>query len=173
MSATNLYSLNSSMLTSLGSGQPASDALTRYQSFVKYMIAAQQEAFLENTISSTYVLLNASNYSAIAETYKRQTDVYATERDFIRRTQARVVDRSAAARWDGTDSSARSAALAAFAVGVPVAGIAYENGSANGAAGVVALTAAVAAVSYAVATARTHRDSDKVYWAPMPSTTIA
>lgn len=162
----NFYTLSDAMITAKGTGQTASAAVAQYKSFVKYMIEAQQEAFLENTISSTYVLLNASNYDAIAEAYKRQTDVTAKEVGLIRRTRARVVDHDNAAQWDGANYGARSAALATLAVGAPLAGIALDQGSANGAAAVAAVAAVLAATSYVVATARAHRDVKKVYWAP-------
>ena len=64
------YSLTNDELVALGKGATAASH-QNYAEFVKYLIAQQGDKFLENTVSSTYVLLNADNYQALLETVKK------------------------------------------------------------------------------------------------------
>ena len=156
--------LNSLLNSDLNDASTASTST--FTNFAKYMIAEQCNAFLENTITSTYILLNANNYEALAGAYERQTQLYTAQTARMKKVEVRVIDRATASEWDVEAQNTRSATLAVLAAGVPIAGIAFDQGSPAGAAGVAAAATAAAGYVYLTGMARTRRDASKLYWAP-------
>lgn len=163
MAARTIYDLTNEEIYTLAKNKTA--APDTFKSYVKNLINAQGEKFLENTISSTYVLLNADNYQALLDSYSRQMAQLAQNRAVARSVRARLGDAVTSYDWRHEDRLARAQALAAFAVGVPLAGLAHDRASATVAYCVAGATVVVAAALYARSAVRTHRDTKKLYWA--------
>ena len=163
--AQSQYALTNAELANLANnaGGVSSD---NYKNFVKYLIAQQGDKFLENTISSTYVLLNADNYQALLDSYSREGARVGSQITNAKAVRARLTDARVSSDWHREDRYAGSQALAAVAVGVPLAGLVYDYGQLTAASVVVGITAVVAVALYSVAAVRTHRDPAKRYWAP-------
>ena len=117
-------------------------------------------------MSSTYVLLNADNYQALLDSFSREGARVGRQITTAKSVRARLADARTSSDWHRESRYAGSQALAALAVGVPAAGLAYDRGSAAASYATIAATVIAAMMLYARAVVRTHRDPAKLYWAP-------
>ena len=146
------------------------NASAEYQAYVRFLISQQGDKFLENTISSTYLLLSADNYQALAASFQRQITNVRADTAYAKNVGTRLTDDHVAADWRAADSCGQARALAALAVCVPLAGLALDAGVAY-AAYAVAAVAAISATAFLLASdTLERRDAHKYYWAS-PTTT--
>lgn len=162
------YDLTNAELSALSASNGAG-GISNYTSFAKYLIAQQGDKFLENTISSTYVLLNAENYQALLDSFGREGARMGSQITNAKAIRARLGDTQTSSEWHRENHYAGSQALSALAIGVPIAGLAYDHGSTTAAYVTVAVAVVIAMVFYSGSLVHTRRDPVKLYWAP-PST---
>lgn len=164
MSTRSLYDLTNDEIYSQAKNHAAGSTAS-FKSYVQNLIDAQGEKFLENTISSTYLLLNTDNYQALLDSYSRQLTQMSRNRAAAASVRARLADATTSAEWKQESSTAGAQALAAFAVGVPAAALALDRGASGVAYALAGATVVAAAALYASSAVRTHRDPKKRYWA--------
>ena len=144
----------------LGSGQTA-----EYKAYVRFLINQQGDKFLENTISSTYLLLSADNYEALAASFDRQIAFTRKETAYAKTVGMRLNDDHVAADWRVADDHARARALATVAVGAPITALALDAGATHVAYAAAGVPAIAATAFLAASGTRERRDSEKYYWA--------
>jgi len=139
--------------------------MNEYQAYVRFLITQQGDKFLENTISSTYLLLSADNYQALAASFSRQIANTRTETTYTKNVGVRVLDTQVSSDWSAATSHAQARALAVLAVSAPAAGLALDAGATAVAYAIAGLAAVAGAAFLAAGGTREHRDAGKYYWA--------